>query len=175
MGVVVSTESLSGGSGASPNRPSRSNRSSRSNKARGASVEIDRKALTRGALFGLAVIAPVSIGVEILDAVDVLSKGAVVFIPFVAILAAFVLAGHQAARTARGSPYTHGALAGLASFMAWLTLRMGTHLVLGERLLGKEGDTPLTVVLTVTTVALLSMSGGILGGLLGGRDGRHRA
>ena len=40
----------------------------------------------------------------------------------------------------------------------------------GERLLGKEGDTTFIVVLTVATVALLSMSGGILGGLLGGRD-----
>jgi hypothetical protein len=169
VGVVVSTEPYSGGSGTSPNR-----RRTRS-RSRAAPVEIDRKALTRGALFGLAVIAPVSIGVEVLDAVDVLSKGAVVFIPFVAILAAFVLAGYQAARTARGSPYTHGALAGLAAFMAWLTLRMGTHLVLGERLLGKEGDTAMTVVLTVMTVALLSMSGGILGGLLGGRDDRGGA
>lgn len=139
-------------------------------RSRGAGVEIDRQALTRGALFGLAVIAPVSIGVEVLDAVDVLSKGAVVFIPFVAVLGAFFLAGYQAARTARRSPYTHGALAGLAAFTAWLTLRMATHLVLGERLLGKEGDTALTVVLTVATVALLSMSGGILGGLVGGRD-----
>ena len=133
-------------------------------------VEIDRRALTRGALFGLAVIAPVSIGVEVLDAVDVLSKGAVVFIPAAAILGAFFLAGFEAAKAARGSPYTHGALAGLASFTAWLTLRMATHLVLGERLLGKEGDTAITVLFTVATVALLSMSGGILGGLLGGRD-----
>jgi hypothetical protein len=117
------------------------------------------------------VIAPVSIVVEVLDAVDVLSRGLVVFIPAVAILAAFVLAGAKAAGAARTSPYTHGALAGLAAFTAWLTLRMATHLVLGDRLLGKDGDTPFTVVLTVATVALLSMSGGILGGLLGaGRD-----
>jgi hypothetical protein len=139
-------------------------------RARPAAVEIDRRALTRGALYGLAVIAPVSIGVELLDAVDVLSRGPVVFIPAVAILGAFFLAGFQAAKAARGSPYTHGALAGLASFTAWLTLRMATHLALGERLLGKEGDTTITVVLTVATVALLSMSGGILGGLLGSRD-----
>ena len=78
--------------------------------------------------------------------------------------------GFQAAKAARGAPYIHGALAGLASFTAWLTLRMATHLVLGERLLGKEGDTAVTVVLTVATVALLSMSGGILGGLLARRD-----
>jgi hypothetical protein len=133
-------------------------------------VEIDRKALTRGALYGLAVIAPVSIVVEVLDAVNVLSRGPVVFIPALAILGAFFLAGFQAARAARSSPYTHGALAGLASFTVWLTLRMATHLVLGERLLGKEGDTALTVTMTVATVALLSMSGGILGGLLASRD-----
>jgi hypothetical protein len=139
-------------------------------------VELDRRALTRGTLYGLAVIAPVSIGVEVLDALDLLARGLVVFIPALAILGAFVLAGSQAAKAARGSPYTHGALAGLASFTAWLTLRMATHLVLGERLLGKEGDTPFTVVLTVTTVALLSMSGGILGGLLGtGRENEEPA
>jgi len=133
-------------------------------------VEIDRRALTRAALWGLAVIAPVSIGVEVLDAVDVLARGVVVFIPALAILGAFVLAGFQPAKAAPGAPYTHGVLAGLASFTAWLTLRMATHLVLGERLLGKEGDTTVTVVLTVATVALLSMSGGILGGLLAARD-----
>ena len=133
-------------------------------------VEIDRRALTRGALFGLVVIAPVSIGVEVLDAVDVLARGAVVFIPAAAILGAFFLAGFQAAKAARGSPYTHGALAGLAAFTAWLTLRMATHVVLGERLLGKEGDTTITVVLTVATVALLSMSGGILGALVAAWD-----
>ena len=139
-------------------------------RARGPAVEIDRRALTRGALWGLAVIAPVSIGVEVLDAVDVLAKGPVVFIPALAILAAFFLAGFQAARAAQASPYTHGALAGLASFTAWVTLRMATHLVLGERLLGKEGDTTITVVLTVATVALLSMSGGILGALVAAWD-----
>jgi hypothetical protein len=111
----------------------------------------------------------------VLDAVDVLSKGPVVFIPAVAILAAFFLAGFQAARAATTSPYTHGALAGLASFTAWLTLRMATHLVLGERLLGKEDDPAVTVVLTVATVALLSMSGGILGALVAAWDeGRSR-
>jgi len=135
-----------------------------------AAVEIDRRALTRGALYGLAVIAPVSIGVEVLDALDVLGKGPVVFIPALAILGAFFLAGFQAARTAQASPYTHGALAGLASVTAWLTLRMATHLVLGERLLGKEGDPTVTVVLTVATVALLSMSGGILGALVAAWD-----
>ena len=152
--------------------PSRGSSRSRSRRSRSPlqAVEIDRKALTRGALWGLAVIAPISIGVEVLDAVDVLARGPVVFIPALAILAAFFLAGFQAAKAARTSPYTHGALAGLASFTAWLTLRMATHLVLGERLLGKEGDTALTVVATVATVALLSMSGGILGGLLAARD-----
>ena len=139
-------------------------------RARVPAVEIDRRALTRGALWGLAVIAPVSIGVEVLDAVDVLSKGPVVFIPALAILGAFFVAGFQAARAAPMSPYTHGALAGLASFTAWLTLRMATQLVLGERLLGKEGDPAVTVVLTVATVALLSMSGGILGGLVAAWD-----
>jgi hypothetical protein len=144
-------------------------------RSRVPAVEVDRRALTRGALYGLAVIAPVSIGVEVLDAVDLLGKGPVVFIPAVAILGAFFLAGFTAARAAETSPYTHGALAGLGSFTAWLTLRMATHLVLGERLLGKEGDATLTIVMTLATVALLSMSGGILGALVAARnEGRAR-
>src|SRR5882757_1549882 len=81
-------------------------------RAAGPAVEIDRRALTRGALWGLAVIAPVSIGVEVLDAVDVLAKGPVVFIPALAIFGAFFLAGFQAGNAAPTSPYTHGALAG---------------------------------------------------------------
>ena len=148
----------------------RSKARSPGSRGHGPAVEVDRKALTRGTLYGLAVIAPISIGVEVLDAVDVLSKGPVVFIPAVAILGAFFVAGFTAARAAQTSPYTHGALAGLASFTAWLTLRMATHLVLGERVLGKEGDTTLTMVLTVATVALLSMSGGILGALVAAWD-----
>lgn len=145
-------------------------RSRARSRSRLPAVEIDRRALTRGALWGLAVIAPVSIGVEVLDAVDVLSKGPVVFIPVVAILAAFFLAGFKAARAAPMSPYTHGALAGLASFTAWLTMRMATHLVLGERLLGKEDDTTVIILLTVTAAALLSLSGGILGALVAAWD-----
>jgi len=138
-------------------------------------LEIDTRAVGRGALVGLCVIAPVSIIDLVLSAVDGLDEGFVVFALFVAILAAFFLAGFRAAHAARTAPYTHGALGALAAFGLWLVLRVATHLLLGERALGKEGDPILTVVLTVATVALLALSFGIMGGLLAARaQERHR-
>ena len=133
-------------------------------------VEIDRRAVTRGALWGLAVIAPVSIGVEVLDAVDVLAKGPVVFIPALAIFGAFFLAGFTAAKPPRPRPTP------TAPWPAWPPSPPGSPCgwpptsSSGNDCSGKEGDTTITVVLTVATVALLSMSGGIAGGLLAARD-----
>jgi hypothetical protein len=132
-------------------------------------LDIDTRAVGRGALVGLAVIAPVSIAIEVLDAVDLLSKGSWVFVPAVAIVAGFFLAGFRAAHAARSAPYSHGALAGLATLAVWLVLRTVTHALLGERMIGKAGDSIVTIVAALLTGALLAMSFGIMGGLLAAR------
>ena len=134
-----------------------------------AGLELDPPALARGALIGLAVIAPVSLADVVLSAVDGLDEEAWVFGLFAIILGAFFLAGYQAARAAHAAPYTHGALGALGAFALWLPLRVVTRAVVGERLLGRAGDGAFDVLLAVLTVALLAMSFGILGGLVASR------
>jgi hypothetical protein len=132
-------------------------------------LEIDIRAVGRGALVGLCVIAPVSIIDLVLSAVDQLDEGFVVFALFIAILVAFFLAGFRAAHAAQTAPYTHGALGALAAFGLWLPLRIVTRALTGERLLGRAGDGPLDIAVALLTVALLAMSFGIMGGLLAAR------
>ena len=137
-------------------------------------VDIDAVAVGKGAVLGLLVIAPASLADLVLSAVEGLDDGGLVFLLFSIILAAFFLAGHRAATQATGSPYTHGALAGLAAFALWIPLRVVTRALVGEQLLGREGDTALDVVEAVATAALLSMSFGIVGGLVASRRSRRR-
>jgi hypothetical protein len=139
-----------------------------------ASLEFDPGALLRGALVGVAVIAPVSLADIVLSAVDGLDEEVWVFSLFAIILGAFFLAGYQAARAAQAAPYTHGALGALGAFALWLPLRVVTRAVIGERLLGRAGDGAFDVLLAVVTVALLAMSFGILGGLVASRGSVSR-
>jgi hypothetical protein len=129
-------------------------------------IELDVRAIGRGALLGLCVIAPASLADLALSSVKDLDEGWLVFTLFAAILAAFFLAGYRAATTAEGSPYTHGALAGLAAFALWLPLRVATRALVGEQLLGREGDAAIKVVEALVTSALFAMSFGILGGFV---------
>ena len=140
-----------------------------------AGVELDIRAIGRGALLGLAVIAPASLADLALSSVKDLDEGWLVFSLFAAILAAFFLAGYRAATTSEGSPYTHGALAGLAAFALWLPLRIATRALVGEQLLGREGDTALKVVEALVTSGLFAMSFGILGGFVAGVRSRSRS
>lgn len=137
-------------------------------------LDLDVGAVGQGAVLGLLVIAPVSLADIALSAVDGLDEGVWVFFLFALILGAFFLAGHRAALRADGAPYTHGALGALAAFALWLPLRVATRALIGERLLGREGDAALDVVMAVATVALLSMSFGILGGLVASRGSARR-
>ena len=136
-------------------------------------VDLDFSAVGKGALLGLLVVAPVGLADLVLSAVDGLDKGAVVFPLFVVILGGFFLAGHRAASRATGSPYTHGAAAGLAAFALWLPLRITARALAGGQLIGQEGDAALDVVEVLATTALLSMSLGILGGLVASRRSRR--
>ncbi len=137
-------------------------------------IELDVRAIGRGALLGLAVVAPASLADLALSSVKDVDEGWLIFTLFAAILAAFFLAGYKAATTAEGSPYTHGALAGLAAFALWLPLRVATRALVGEQLLGREGDAAFKVVEAVVTAGLFAMSFGILGGFVGALRSRRR-
>lgn len=138
-------------------------------------VEVDVRAIGRGALLGLAVVAPASLADLALSSFDGVDEGWLVFTLFAAILAAFFLAGYRAASTAQGSPYTHGALAGLAAFALWIPLRVATRALVGEQLLGREGDAAFKIVEAVVTAGLFAMSFGILGGFVGAVRNRRRS
>lgn len=130
-------------------------------------VDLDLGAVGRGALLGLAVVAPASLADLALSSVKDVDEGWLVFTLFAVILGAFFLAGYKAATTAEGSPYTHGAVAGLAAFALWLPLRVATRALVGEQLLGREGDAAFKIVEAVVTAGLFAMSFGILGGFVG--------
>jgi hypothetical protein len=137
-------------------------------------VDLDLWAVGRGALLGLAVVAPASLADLALSSVKDVDEGWLVFTLFAVILGAFFLAGYKAATTAEGSPYTHGAVAGLAAFALWLPLRVATRALVGEQLLGREGDAAFKVVEAVVTAGLFAMSFGILGGFVGAVRNRRR-
>jgi hypothetical protein len=137
-------------------------------------VDLDLGAVGRGALLGLAVVAPASLADLALSSVKDLDEGWLVFTLFAVILGAFFLAGYKAATTAEGSPYTHGAVAGLAAFALWLPLRVATRALVGEQLLGREGDAAFKIVEAVVTAGLFAMSFGILGGFVGAVRNRRR-
>lgn len=137
-------------------------------------VDLDLGAVGRGALLGLAVVAPASLADLALSSMKDVDEGWLVFTLFAVILGAFFLAGYKAATTAEGSPYTHGAVAGLAAFALWLPLRVATRALVGEQLLGREGDAAFKVVEAVVTAGLFAMSFGILGGFVGAVRNRRR-
>ena len=82
-----------------------------------APMNLDGRALVRGITVGLVVIVPVSVAVEALERnVDDLDGSPWLFIPFVAILGAYALAGRWAAMAAPDAPLVHAALAALGAF-----------------------------------------------------------
>jgi hypothetical protein len=138
-------------------------------------IDLDMAAIGRGALLGLAVVAPASLADLALSEAADIDEGWLVFTLFAAILAAFFLAGYKAARSAEGSPYTHGALAGLAAFALWLPLRVATRALVGEQLLGREGDATLKIVEALVTAGLFATSFGIIGGFVAAMRNRRQA
>ena len=126
---------------------------------------VDARALVRGAIAGLAVIVPVSLAVEILERnVDDLEGSGWMFIPFVAVLVAYVHAGRLAGAAAPDAPLSHGALAALIAFAGWLLVRVAVPLVQGDDL----GFGPRAIV----TNAMFAAAFGLLGGALGTRNAR---
>jgi hypothetical protein len=114
------------------------------------------RALCIGAATGLAVIVPVSILVEILERnVDDLDGSGWLFVPFIAILAAYFVAGRRSARLAHDAPLTHAACAALGAFAGWLLVRVVVPLVRGDHL-GFGGR-------AVVTNAMFAVAFGILG------------
>ena len=80
------------------------------------------------------------------------------FLPFLAILAAYVWAGRVAATTAPDRPSTHACLAALGAFAGWLLVRVLVPVVQGDDL----GFGPRAVLFN----AMFAVAFGALGGTL---------
>ncbi|MET0885940.1 MAG: hypothetical protein ABWX92_05760, partial [Mycetocola sp.] len=120
---------------------------------------LDGRALVRGIAVGLVVIVPVSVVVEVLERnVDDLDGSPWLFIPFVAIIAAYVLAGRWAAMAAPDAPLRHAALAALGAFAGWMVVRVLVPVVQGNDLdIGARA---------VVFNAMFAVAFGVLGGAL---------
>jgi len=103
---------------------------------------LEARAVLRGVAVGLALIVPVSIVRAVVQRhVTDLSSSAWIYPLSILVLVAYAAAGVAAARAARQAPVLHGAVAGLATVVAWLPVRVviwavreqGRGLVSGDR------------------------------------------
>ena len=118
---------------------------------------LDARAITRGLVIGVVLIAPISIGVKLLRDHTAFDGGWLA-IPFIAILAAYVLAGVVAGRAGPDAPLSNGALAALLAFAAYLVVRIAVPLLLGN---GVD-----LAAKSIVVNALLATAFGMLGGAL---------
>ncbi len=117
--------------------------------ANGTTSGVDWRVVLRGALVGLAVIAPVSVLGAVLDheMTDFDSSGWR-YPLFVLILVGYATAGWVAGRARPDSPLTHAALAGMGAFVLWIPIRVaiwaaregGRGLVSGDRAVLRPGQ-----------------------------------
>ena len=125
-------------------------------------LHVDWRIVGRAALSGLSLIIPVVIIAEILDAtIDNFSDSHWVILPFLLILFAYAAAGYAGGRLAPWAPYTHGILASLGAFAAWLVIRVGERLVRGDHI----GFGPRAVM----TNAMFAAGLGLFGAAVSGR------
>ncbi len=110
---------------------------------------VDWRVVLRGALVGLAVIAPVSVLGAVLDhEMTDFDNSGWRYPLFVLILVGYAAAGWVAGRARPDSPLTHAALAGMGAFVLWIPIRVaiwatredGRGLVTGDRAVLRPGQ-----------------------------------
>jgi hypothetical protein len=127
-----------------------------------AGLHIDWRVVGRAALSGLVLIIPIVALTEILGAtIDNFNNSHWLVLPFLLILFAFAAAGYAGGRLEPTAPYTHGMLAALGSFAAWLVIRVVARLVRGASI-GLS-------VQAVFATALFAAGLGLFGAVIAGR------
>jgi hypothetical protein len=127
-------------------------------------------AVIRGALLGLALIIPITIGGAILDRSMDNFEDSGWRVPLALLIAlTFVPAGAYAARLARVAPLTNGALAGLGTFVAWLPVRVLIWLTRDDRPGLVSGRDPVFRPGQLFGFLVISTALGMLGGYLASR------
>jgi hypothetical protein len=134
---------------------------------------VDWPAVARGALFGLALIIPITILDAILDRRidDFEDSGWRVLIALL-IMAAFIPAGAYAARFTPNAPLTNGALAGLGAFAVWIPFRVLIWLTRDDNRGLVSGNDPVLRPGQIFGFLVISTALGMVGGYLASRRQR---
>jgi len=119
-------------------------------------IAVQGRPLLGAIAVGLAIVVPISATVRVLDRnVDDFDSSVWMWLPVVAIVAAYVVAGVVAGRGAPHAPLLHGAVAAVGTFAGWLGVRVAVPLV--------QGDDLGFGLRTVLVNALLAIGFGLLG------------
>lgn len=126
---------------------------------------VQRRAVARGAALALSVMVPTIVAIRVLDAtVGIDEQSNALFLPYLGILAALVAGGRMAGRDQPEAGLVHGALAAGAAYLLIAVVGVVASVV--------AGDVPNVAALMFQ--AMLSMSAGLLGGLLSVRRRKAR-
>jgi len=141
-----------------------------------ADAVVDRHAVLRGALLGLAVLVAASVVEAILDRnIDTFQDSGWIYPLFVAILVGYGLGGWQAGRLAPQAALTNGTLAGVGAFVLWMPVRIGIWLVRDEHRGLFTGHAPALRPGQIVGHLVIAAGLGLLGGFLGARSVRRAA
>jgi hypothetical protein len=131
---------------------------------------IDRRAVLRGAVFGLAVIVPITILRAGLDrSIDDFDDTAWPGILFVALLVAFAAAGVVGGRLVPQAPLSNGALAAFGAVVLWLPIRFVIWVVRDDSRGLVSGDEAALAPGQLLVAAVLAVALGMISGWLGAR------
>jgi hypothetical protein len=131
---------------------------------------IDSRATVRGAVVGTALIVVITITGAIIDrSVDDFDDTGWPVTIFLAILAAYAVAGWWAGRVTTGGPLTTGALAGLGAFAVWVPVRILIWAVRDDSRGLFSGDDAVFSVGGVFANLVFAATLGMVGGLVGAR------
>ena len=141
-----------------------------------AATVVDWGAVTRGALFGLAVLVAASVVEAILDHnVDSFQDSGWIYPLFVVILVGYALGGWHAGRHAPDAALTNGTLAGLGAFVLWVPVRILIWVVRDEDRGLFTGHSPALRPGQILGHLVIAAGLGLLGGYLGGRAAARAA
>ncbi len=137
---------------------------------------IDWRVVLRGALYGLAVIVPVTVLRAVLDReVHDFDDSGWIYPLFVLILVAYGSAGWVAGRWRPDAPLTHGALAGLGAFILWIPIRIVIWSVREDGRALFSGDDAALSPGQVFTQVVIASAIGMLGAFVAARITTRRA
>ena len=121
-------------------------------------LQVDRRAVTAGALVGFVVAAASILLWQLCDAVFDLGDSSLVFLFYAVVLVGWIAAGYLAGRRSPDAPYSHGVLASVLSF--------APIAVVGLVVAAARGDDIPAVEMVFNL--LVAGSAGILGALVAG-------